>query len=366
MKLSTPRELFLSHLQSAASVCPTRSTRPILTDVLIVVDGQRVEITATDGEVTIRRSYTDDGVSGEGSAALPAGTLLSAVRTMSSDTISIEQNGPAHELSGGKAYFKLQSDDPELFPAVPVIEAERGLDIPLKIFVDLCQRTMFAAAREMGRYAFNGVLLEVDPQELTLVATDGRRLSKAAVSLETGVSERFSVVVPLKGLQQLQRLGLDDETLMHVDFRDTLVSFTVGGTEVRAQLVEGEFPDFRAVMPSETDIPSTVTLNRDELASAIQRATITAGDEGPAVELSLSSGSLRVASHHEGLGESRSDLAIEYDGDEVDIRFNPVFLGEYLKTMPEAQVTFRFKDRTSAGMFSSLENSLYIVMPITS
>ena len=366
MKLQTPRDPFLSHLQAVASVCPTRSTRPILTDVLIDVDGNRVQITATDGDVTVRRSYSDDTVSGEGRAALPAATLLSAVRSMASETLSLDANGAAHELTGEKAYFKLQGDDPELFPALPDMDAERGLELPLGVFVDLCQRTMFAAAREMGRYAFNGVLLEVDPQELTLVATDGRRLSKAAIALETGVAERFSVVVPLKGLQQLQRLGLDPDTPLRLEFRETLVSFAVPGTEVRAQLVEGEFPDFRAVMPKEADVPSMVTLNREELASAIQRATITAGDEGPAVELALSTGSLCVASRQEGLGESRSELAVEYEGDPVDIRFNPVFLGEYLKTMPEPQVTFRFKDRASAGLFSSLENTSYIVMPITS
>ncbi|GJM21907.1 MAG: DNA polymerase III subunit beta [Planctomycetota bacterium] len=366
MKLETPRDLFLTHLQAAASVCPTRSTRPILTDVLVSVEGQRVEITATDGEITVRRSYEHEGVSGEGQAALPAGTLLSAVRSMTSDTLSLEPQGGAHELTGGKAYFKLQGDDPELFPAVPEVNAERGLELPLGDFVGLCQRTMFAAAREMGRYAFNGVLLEVDPKELTLVATDGRRLSKAALAVDTGVTERFSVVVPLKGLQQLQRLGASDDTQLRIEFRQTLVAFSVPGTEVRALLVEGEFPDFRAVMPKEADVPSTVTVDRQELAGAIQRATITAGDEGPAVALSLSAGSLRVASRQEGLGESRSDLVVDYSGDDVEIRFNPLFLGEYLKTMPETQVTFRFKDRASAGLFSSQESSVYVVMPITS
>ena len=112
MKLQTPREPFLAHLQSAASVCPTRSTRPILSDVLVEVDGQSVQITATDGEVTVRRSYTAEGVSGEGRAALPAATLLSAVRSMTADTLALQPSGGAHELTGDKAYFKLQGDDP--------------------------------------------------------------------------------------------------------------------------------------------------------------------------------------------------------------------------------------------------------------
>lgn len=366
MNLVTPREPFLHHLQFAASVCPTRSTRPILTDVLLSVEGDAVEVTATDGEISVRQRYRAEGVAGDGRAALPAGTLLSAIRSMQAEMVELHPQGDAHELAGGKAQFRLNGDDPELFPSVPAVERERGVDVPLGRFSDLCNRTMFAAAKEMGRYAFNGVLLELDAREITLVATDGRRLSMAKMDHETGIGERVSVVVPLKGLLQLQRVDAAPETSLRIEVRDGLVAFILPETEIVAQLVEGEFPDFRAVLPKERDVPQAVALDRQELARAIQRASITAGDEGPSVELSFDKGTLKVLSRHEGVGESRSDLEVDYHGDAVDIRFNPGFLGEYLKTMPEDHVTFRFKDRASAGLFTTSDSSLYVVMPITS
>jgi DNA polymerase-3 subunit beta len=366
MKLVTPREPFLQRLQFAASVCPTRSPRPILSDVLVRVDGDTVHLTASDGDaVSVRLSYTAEGVEGDGSAALPATTLLSAVRSMTADTIKIEPKDQAHELTGGNAQFTLNGDDPELYPSFPEVEVE-VVEVPLGAFAGLCARTMFAAAREMGRYAFNGVLLELDPQEITLVATDGRRLSMARLDHATGISERRSVVVPLKALNQLQRSGANPDVVLRIGVRDTLVTLDLPDVQVVAQVVQGEFPDFRAVLPNEADIPEVVTLDREEFASAIQRASIMAGDEGPSVELSFRPGSLEILSRQEGLGEARSEVDIEYAGDEQAIRFNPAFLGEYLKSFPDPQVAFRFKDRASAGMFKTSDDAIYVVMPITS
>jgi len=366
MKLATPREPFLQHLQLAASFCPTRSPRPIVQDVLVEVQDGKVTLLATDGEVSIRTWYTADGVSGSGRVALPALTLLSAVRALPSEELEIRESGTLHEVGGGPALFKLHGDDPDLFPSIPTVDLQKAVTLPLGAFMDLCNRTMFAAARDMGRYAFNGVLLEIDPEEITLVATDGRRLSLAKMSCSAGVPERRSSILPVKGLIQLQRAATDLSQPLRIDLRENQVTFAIEGTEIVAQLVEGEFPDFRAVLPRQKDTPRQVQIGREELASAIRRAAVTAGEQGRSVELAFEKGMLRVSSRQEGVGESRSELGVEYDGDAVGIRFNPEFLGEYLKTLPEDAITFRFKDRTSAGLFSSSDDALYVVMPITS
>ena len=366
MKLVTPREPFLQNLQFAASVCPTRSTRPILMDVVVSVDDGHVQITATDGEVSVRRRFTAEGVSGDGEAALPAATLLSAVRSIDADEIAIEEDDGAHVLTGGRARFRLNGDDPALFPSIPALEQERGFDIPISCFTDLCNRTMFAAAKEMGRYAFNGVLLEADTDELTLVATDGRRLALARQVGPTGLTGKHSAVVPVKGLVQVLRAQVEDDVVVRVELRESMVGFKMPSVEVQAQLVEGEFPDYRAVIPKDGDVPLSVTIGREEFSHAIQRASITAGDEGPAVELGFGPGQLTVASRQDGVGDSRSEMEVAYEGDPVEIRFNPAFLGEYLKTQPDQEVTFRFRDRTSAGLFEAAGSSLYVIMPITS
>lgn len=367
MKLRAPRDPFLQQLQLAAGFCPTRSPKEILQDVLVEADEGVVTLTATDGEVSIRTRCRTEGVSGQGQAALPASTLVSAVRALPAEVVEIEERGAFHEISGGSAVFKLHFDDPAEYPAIRGLEATgTTVSVPAGVFLDLCSRTMFAAAKDMGRYAFHGVLLELDPREITLVATDGRRLSMARTELPTGIKERRSSIVPVRGLVQLQRAVLDRDAALSILASDDTVRFSVEDTEIVVQVVEGEFPDFRAVLPKKQDTPKEVELDRREFASAIQRAAVTAGDDSRAVELRFDKGLLAVLSRQEGVGEARSEMGITYQGDAVGIRFNPEFLGEYLKTLPEDALKFRFKDRASAGLFSSSDDAVYVIMPITS
>ena len=373
MQLDTLREPFLKHLQLAASFTPSRSPRPVLLDVVLDVTEGRMTLIASDGEISVSTSYQGDHVSGSGRAALPAQTLLSAVRAMPSEEIRIRDNGALHEISGGPAVFKLHGDDPSLFPSVlPELPpaTDGGVTVDLMAFLDLVDRTAFAAARDMGRYAFNGVLVELDQHAIVLVATDGRRLSLARMGCDTGLSERRSAIVPVRALSQLAKTvgeaAGEEVPKLRIDLRDDQVTFVIGATRVVAQLVEGDFPDYRAVLPLEKDTPNRARIHRQDLADAIQRAAVTAGDTGRSVEFTLEPGNLRVTSRHEGVGESKSDLEVEYDGASCAIRFNPDFLAEYLRSVPEDAVDFRFKDRSSAGILSSSKDTLYVVMPITS
>jgi DNA polymerase-3 subunit beta len=335
--------------------------------VVVEASDGAVTLLATDGEISVRTTCRDQGIRGDGRAALPAQTLLSAVRALPTETLSIEESGPLHQIAGDSALFKLHGDDPDLFPSIPTGTGGSGaVAVPLKAFLDLCNRTTFAAAKDMGRYAFNGVLLELDKQEITLVATDGRRLSLARMECDTGLKERRSVIVPVRGLAQLQRAAGEADGVLAIEARENQVSFVLADTEIVVQLVEGDFPDFRAVLPKSQDTPRTVELDKEQLASAIRRAAVTAGEQGRAVELVFDKGILRVTSRQEGVGEARSEMSVDYDGDTVGIRFNPEFLGDYLKTLVEPAVTFRFKDRASAGLFTPSQDSMYVVMPITS
>jgi len=372
MKLAAPRDQFLARLQLAASVCPTRTPREILKDVRIEVtrDGC-AEFLGTDQEVSVRTSLVHEGVTGSGATALPAATLLSALKELPGELVEIEESGNQHVLTAGSAVFKLYADDPIEFPSIPTTDMSRAARIPLAGFLDLCQRTMFAAAREMGRYAFNGVLVELAPEGVVLVATDGRRLAMARLPCETGVAETRSRILPIKGLQQLMRAA-EPEDELRVDLRESQVTFGVGSTEIIAQLIDGEFPDYKAVIPD--GCPNQVVLARDDLASAIRRAAVTAGEEARSVALGFRDGTLTVSSRSEGLGEARSELDVEYGGPDVDVRFNPDFLGDYLRAVPEEQVCFSFSDGKSAGLFSSTNGEAptedvegrYVVMPITS
>lgn len=368
MELVSPREVFLQHLQLVAAVSPTRSPKPIFKDVLIEAHDDSVTLTATDGDVTIRTSYEAGGVAGSGSTALPAATLLSAVRSLNGDDIKIEPKGAYHELTGGSSVFKLKGDEPDAFPVVePMAEGER-VEVPLQAFLQLAQRTMFAAAREMGRYAFNGVLLEVGGSEITLVATDGRRLSLAGMKLETDAPAGTSVILPIKGLTQLQRAAADqpDDAKVAIQVDGNRVALSLGTTEIYAQLVEGEFPNFRAVVPAADQVPNSVDIVRADFEDAIRRASVTAGEESRSIQLRFDNDSLTISSRHEGVGESQSTMPIAYSGEIVEIRFNPDYIGDYLKHVPDSSLTFRFKDRASAGCFTTAEENTYIIMPITS
>ncbi len=368
MQLNTPREAFLQRLQLAASFAPNRSPRPIFQDVLLEVDDGGVRLLATDGEVSCRTRLNVEGLSGSGRVALPAATLLSAVRALPSAELSIRESGNLHEISGESTTFKLHGEDADLFPAIPGLDAggKASVRVPLAAFLDLCDRASFAAARDMGRYAFHGVLLELGPEEIVIVSTDGRRLARASMRCSTGLTETCSSIVPVRGLDQLRRAASDASGELTIDVRDNQIGFGLAETEVIVLLVEGEFPDYRAVLPKESDTPCRAAIGRSAFVEAISRAAVTAGEEARAVELQFSAGRLAVCSRQDGLGECRSEIGVEYDGEEVKIRFNPEFLGDYLKTVSEDQVDFAFKNRASAGVFRGSGDSIYVVMPITS
>jgi len=369
MKLTAPRRPLIGRVALARQACAQNHPRAILQDVLIQARDGRVDLTATDELVSVRTSLVHEGVTGSGATAFPAATLLSALKEVPGEVVEIEESGSQHVLTAGSTVFKLYADDPIEFPSIPTTDMSRAARIPLAGFLDLCQRTMFAAARKLGRYVLNGVLVELAPEGVVLVATDGRRLAMARLPCETGVVETRSRILPIKGLQQLMRAA-EPEDELRVDLRESQVTFGVGSTEIIAQLIDGEFPDYKAVIPDGR--PNQVVLARDDLAGAIRRAAVTAGEEARSVALCFRDGTLTVSSRSEGLGEARSALDVEYAGPDVDVCFNPDFLSDYLRAVPEEQVSFSFSDGKSAGLFSSTNGEAptddvdgrYIVMPV--
>ena len=265
-------------------------------------------------------------------------------------------------LRSSGSQFRLSGEHPEDFPEIPSTDEVDFVEIPAKVFKELAERTEFAASRELGRYAINGILVELEGKSIRFVATDGRRLAMTNASLEKEVAAGGREILPLKGVTQfLKSVGPEVETVgLSLAGRRTMLR--AGDTVLSATSVEAEFPDYQAVVAVQGD--KTLQLNRDQFFSCVRQAAVMASEDVRAVTLEFNEGSLVVSSAVEGLGDARSEMAVDYVGESVKLAFNPDFLLDFAKVQLPEELPIQFKDSSAAALIRPAENYLYVVMPI--
>jgi DNA polymerase-3 subunit beta len=226
----------------------------------------------------------------------------------------------------------------------------------------MAEWTVFAAAKENTRYAINGVLWEKDKQMLSLVATDGRRLSFAKGALAKGDGQNFECIVPVKAMNLFQRVLTDPEALVGVKVTPTQLVLKSARATVSTALVEGQFPRYRDVIPVDCD--RTVKLATGEFLSAVRRAALLTNEESKGVRLAFRKGQLTLASRAPSQGEATIEVSVDYSGADLDIGFNPHFLIEALKNVGADEVTLQLKDSSRPGVLKAAPEFLYVVMPV--
>ena len=358
----------LHELTLIQGVVERKTTIPILGNVLIHAEDNKIGIVATDLETGLR-SACDSKVTASGSITLPAKRLYEIVRALPDKEIRFKQ-GEANwvTVTCGSSRFRIAGLPQEDFPKLPDPPAE-GIQIPAAAMSQLITRTIFAISTEDSKYTFSGALLVIKPGSLTMIATDGHRLSfvERREELE-GVSEEIKVLIPKKAMSELLRIFAESEAAGGIRFsrNDNHLFFDLGGRLLIARVLSGQFPNWEAVIPRNND--RTFTIGRDEVAAAIRRIAILADERSKTVRFALTKGALEVASSHSDLGEANETLAIDYDSDEFQIGFNYQYLLDFLSTIPETEVSFEFKDGESATQLRAIPSeeysSRYIVMPM--
>jgi DNA polymerase III subunit beta len=373
MKVLVNRAALVEALGLASSVVLSRTPKPVLTCVKLVAtntDGAKtLSIVATDMELALQYTLTQVDIAKAGVALIPAGKLSEIVNNSPDDTLTLEAEGESTVIKGSDAHYKVFGYNAEEFPPIAGFEGAADFSITAGSLRQLLDRTRFAAAREMTRYAINGVLFERKGKKVSLVATDGHRLAQTKDDITAeGAGKDVSAVVPIKAINLIERLLIDPEQTVALQFKENKlfvqVSSETGGiaATMSCSLVEGTFPPYGDVIPKDSD--KKVTLNRDRFLSAVRRAALLTNEESKGVRLSFGNNTLSIQSRAPEMGEAKIDLPVEYTGEAIEIGFNPIYLMDALKVADAEQVTFEMKTPNKPGLLRSGPGLLYVVMPV--
>lgn len=363
MKWKGKRQQLLDAVTMVSSVVAPRSIKPILQNVRMVVGPEGATLLATDLEVAIRHGVPLEDVDEGGDVLLPAAKLLGILRESSGGEVVFGTEGSSVRIQCGRGTFKMLGEDPEEFPVVPSFDDRDGFTLQQEDFRTLIRKTIFATARERTRYAFNGVRLELEGDEVRTIATDGKRMAVKILPVENPDRLSLGRIIPTKGLQTFDRVLSDEEPRVQVSLQEKQAMIKSGRVEVSSRLVEGNFPHYQSVIPKET--PMSARFKRTDLLAALRQAAILTNEESRSVRTEFKEGRLLLSSRAVDVGEAQVELECDYEGDPLGLAFNPDFLMDGIKAMDVETVTLRLSGRDTPALVEGEENFIYVVMPVT-
>ncbi len=363
MKFSAAREAILSPLQAVIGVVERRQTMPILANVLLSARGDELALTATDLEVELVAKAKVSLQQG-GEITLPGRKFLDIIRALpdgASVTVTIE--GERATVRSGKSRFTLATLPASDFPTVEDIKAQQSLEIGQAALKRLLDKTHFSMAQQDVRYYLNGMLLEIAGKTLRTVATDGHRLAYCEAELENAVGTAQQVIVPRKGVLELQRL-LGTEGAVELAVGTNHVRAQIGDIRFTSKLIDGRFPEYSRVIPA--DPPKQVRADRDVLRAALQRAAILSNEKYRGIRLAVKENALVLQSHNPEQEEAEEELEVSYSGDEVEIGFNVNYLLDALAAVDAGEVQLGLTDANNSCLVTSptVASAKYVVMPM--
>ncbi|HBA85194.1 MAG TPA: DNA polymerase III subunit beta [Verrucomicrobia bacterium] len=361
MKLKVNKDVILESLQKVQTVINTRTTLPILSNVLFTAEKEKLWLSATDLDVSVRIGLEADVIK-TGATTMPAKRILSIFRELPVNEIEIEvDEKDAASIRCGASYFKIIGMSEEEFPPLPKFEGGRVYTIDQTIFREMLRHTSYAASTDEARHLLNGVLLSFKGDKLTVVATDGRRMALMEQELEFPKECEADMVLPFKTVDELMRT-LQSEGSLKIQATDNQIAFEFGNMLVVSKLVEGVYPNFRQVIPSQCD--ERVSIERDALLTSLRRVALLANEKSNSVKLSFTKNKLEITVVTPEIGEARETLPINYAGKQITIAFNPEFMMDPLKNLVSDEVFVELTDDLSPGVVKSNIPFLYVLMPM--
>ena len=363
MKLTASREDILGPLQSVIGVVERRQTMPVLANVLLTARENRLSITGTDLEVELVAARSMS-VQQTGDVTVSGRKLLDIVRSLPEKTnVSLSTEGERVSLRAGRSRFTLSTLPAAEFPVVEEINAQQHLALSQGEFRKLIDKTHFSMAQQDVRYYLNGMLLETEGKVLRAVATDGHRLALCETQLESMVKTAQQVIVPRKGVLELQRI-LGGDAGLELAIGTNHIRAQIGDIRFTSKLIDGRFPEYGRVIPANP--PKIVEADRDLLKQALQRTAILSNEKYRGIRLSLKSDLLTVQAHNPEQEEAEDQVEVGYKGDEVEIGFNVNYLLDALGAIESEKVELALSDANSSCLIRApgTANTKYVVMPM--
>ncbi len=363
--VKTHRDTLLRPLQVVSGIVERRHTLPILANILIRKDGERVSFLSTDIEVQITTHANVGSGSDVAATTVAARKLLDILRALpDGDDVALSLANKRMTVQSGKSRFALQTLAAEEFPTVAQAEQYSAtVTLPQKTLKHLFNMVHFAMAQQDIRYYLNGLLLVVDGKNVIAVATDGHRLAFCQVEVDQEFP-RQEVIIPRKTIIELQRLLEESDDPVQLDIAGNQVRLTFADIELVSKLVEGKFPDYTRVIPK--GYKNDFTIDRDRLLRSLQRAAIMTSDKFKGVRCVISPGSMKISSTNADQEEAVDELEIDYGGDSIDIGFNVSYLLDFLNNLKCDNVNIALGDANSSALITIPDNAdfKYVVMPM--
>jgi DNA polymerase-3 subunit beta len=364
MRFSIQREALLKRLQHVVGVVERRQTLPVLANLLVVVDASGVALTGTDLEVEmVARTAADDLDAGE--VTVPARKLFDICRALPDGCrIKFEQNGERVTVSAGRSRFTLATLPATEFPTIDSIELVERVALPEATLKELMDRTGFAMAHQDVRYYLNGMLLDLREQALRCVATDGHRLALAEAKLESKVGSPRQVIVPRKGINELQGLFETGDGVVELEFARNHLRVRRGDVTFTSKLIDGRFPDYEAVIPIGAD--KEVRLQRDEMRAALQRAAILSNEKYRGVKIEVAPNRVRVVAHNPEQEEAVEEVEARTGVSDLSVGFNVNYLLDALGAISSEEVLLCLRDGQSSCLVRKpdSDDTRHVIMPL--
>ena len=341
MKLTITREQLQEGLVAVAASVPAKTTLPILSNLLLEATKDGIRLSGTDLDISVSTTVSAS-IDQEGAITLPARKLVEIVRELPSAAIRLTASGEQRvTIECGRSKFKLLGLPREEFPAFPSVKFEGGWRTSSKELQKLIGHVAFAASTEESRPILNGVLWELRPERMRMVATNGHRLARMDVpTSEAGGASQADLIVPPKALEQIRRLFDTDETV-EIARSENHLGFRTSVTQIFTRLIEGPYPNYEQVIPRDND--KVATADRSALTAALRRMSIVASDQTHRIRMAFANGSCKLSVQTPDLGEAQEELNVSYEGDPLEIGFNAAYLLEILKYIPTDEVRMTFK-----------------------
>ncbi len=341
MKLTITREQLQEGLVAVAASIPAKTTLPILSNILLEATKDGIRLSGTDLDIAVSTTV-NASVDQEGAITLPARKLVEIVRELPSAAIRLTASGEQRvTIECGRSRFRLLGLPREEFPAFPSVKFEGGWRTSSKELQKLIGHVAFAASTEESRPILNGVLWELRPERMRMVATNGHRLARMDVpTSETQGASQADLIVPPKALDLIRRLFDTDETV-EIARSENHLGFRTSSTQIFTRLIEGPYPNYEQVIPREND--KAATADKAALTAALRRMSIVASDQTHRIRMAFANGSCKLSVQTPDLGEAQEELNVSYEGDPLEIGFNAAYLLEILKYIPTDEVRMTFK-----------------------
>lgn len=362
MKIQISRDDLLKGIQTVHSVIPLRSTLPILSHILLETQKDSIRLVGTDLELGIACSVPAQIVE-EGAITIPAKRFSDLVKELPEThlTITTRKNQQV-SIEYARGLFKIMGLPKEEFPRLPNIENNPELMVMDQgVLQAMLGLTAFAVSRDESRYVLTGTLLISKDDEVVLVATDGRRLAMIERRAMSAPKGNRQAIIPFKAVEELHRL-LEQNQTVKILMKENQIYFDLGNTQIFSRLIEGKFPNYEQVIPQES--PQKLTASREDLLLAARRISLWTTSDSPSIRFDLKQNQLVLSKQTPEIGEAHEELQTQYSGQEFSVGFNPAYLIDVLKALPDSEVALELPGPDRPGVIRTKDHYLYIVLPM--